>query len=58
MLILDPEYRYVVIGSSSDKYLWIMSRQPDLVEDVIRDLLDQLRERGYDTAKLVYRYRQ
>ena len=58
VLILDPEYRYVVIGSSSDKYLWIMSRQPDLVEDVIRDLLDQLRERGYDTAKLVYSYRQ
>ena len=57
VLILDPEYRYVVIGSSSDKYLWIMSRQPDLVEDVIRDLLDQLRERGYDTAKLVYSYK-
>jgi len=54
VLILDPEYRYVVIGSSSDKYLWIMSRQPDLAEDVIRNLLDQLRERGYDTAKLVY----
>lgn len=58
VLILDPEYRYVVIGSSSDKYLWIMSRQPDLAENVIRDLLDQLRERGYDTAKLVYSYRQ
>lgn len=57
VLILDPEYRYVVIGSSSDKYLWIMSRQPDLAEDVIRDLLDQLRERGYDTAKLVYSYK-
>lgn len=56
-LILDPEYRYVVIGSSSDKYLWIMSRQPDLAEDVIRDLLDQLRERGYDAAKLVYSYK-
>lgn len=57
VLILDPEYRYVVIGSSSDKYLWIMSRQPDLAEDVIRNLLDQLRERGYDTAKLVYSYK-
>lgn len=34
-----------------------MSRQPDLAEDVIRDLLDQLRERGYDTAKLVYSYK-
>lgn len=56
VLILDPEYRYVVIGSSSDKYLWIMSRQPDLAENVIRDLLDQLRERGYDTAKLIYSY--
>lgn len=58
VLILDPEYRYVVIGSSSDKYLWIMSRQPDLAEDVIRNLLDQLHERGYDTAKLVYSYKQ
>lgn len=57
VLILDPEYRYVVIGSSSDKYLWILSRQPDLAEDVIRNLLDQLRERGYDTAKLVYSYK-
>jgi len=57
VLILDPEYRYVVIGSSSDKYLWIMSRQSDLAENVIRDLLDQLRERGYDTAKLVYSYK-
>ena len=57
VLILDPEYRYVVIGSSSDKYLWIMSRQPDLAEDVIRELLDHLRERGYDTAKLVYSYK-
>lgn len=57
VLILDPEYRYVVIGSSSDKYLWIMSRQPDLAEDVIRELLDQLRERGYNTAKLVYSYK-
>ncbi len=57
VLILDPEYRYVVIGSSSDKYLWIMSRQPDLAEEVIRDLLYQLRERGYDTDKLVYSYK-
>lgn len=57
VLILDPNYRYVVIGSSSDKYLWIMSRNPDLAEDVIRDLLDQLRERGYDADKLVYSYK-
>ena len=56
VLIMDPDYRYVVIGSSSDKYLWIMSREPNLPEPVLQKLLTQLRERGYDTAKLVFSY--
>lgn len=25
VLDIDPDYRYVLVGSSSDKYLWIMS---------------------------------
>lgn len=56
VLIVDPDYRYVVIGSSSDKYLWIMSREPNLPEPMLQKLLTQLRERGYDTAKLVFSY--
>lgn len=56
VLDIDPDYRYVLIGSSSDKYLWIMSREETLPDDVLQSLLDQLRKRGYDTSRLVFSY--
>lgn len=54
VLDIDPDYRYVLIGSSSDKYLWIMSREEKLPESVLQELLDKLRKRGYDTGRLVF----
>ena len=53
VLDIDPDYRYVLIGSSSDKYLWIMSREETLPDGVLQALLDKLRKRGYDTERLV-----
>lgn len=50
---LDPDYQYVVIGSSSKKYLWIMSRQKTLSDGIRDKLLQNLKERGYDIEKLV-----
>lgn len=50
---LDPEYQWVVIGSKSDKYLWILSRTPQLEASVYNDLLLRLQNRGYDTSKLI-----
>ena len=35
---LDEHYQYVVVGSSSDKYLWILSRDKSLPEAVMEDL--------------------
>lgn len=54
VLELDPEYRYVLIGSSSDKYLWIMSREKTLPDGVLDELLANLEQRGYDTGKLIF----
>ena len=54
VLDIDPDYRYVLIGSSSDKYLWIMSREETLPDGVLQELLDKLRKRGYDTERLVF----
>ena len=54
VLDIDPDYRYVLVGSSSDKYLWIMSREAALPDNVLQELLDKLRRRGYDTDRLVF----
>lgn len=54
VLYIDPEYRYLLVGSSSDKYLWIMSREKSLAKETLDQLIDKLRMRGYDTDKLLF----
>lgn len=54
VMYLDPGYRYVLVGSSSDKYLWILSRTPELGEADLRLLLDEAERRGYDTSALIW----
>ena len=50
---LDPDYQWAVIGSSSDKYLWILSRVPHMDPILYKQLLDNLTTRGYDVSKLI-----
>ncbi len=51
---IDPDYRYALVGSSSDKYLWILSRERTITDVVKGELLSKLRARGYDTDKLIF----
>lgn len=54
ILELDTNYRWALIGSTSDKYLWILSRTPELDEAITRQILDKAQARGYDTSKLIW----
>ncbi len=50
---LDEDYQWALIGSSSDKYLWILSRNPQMEKELYTELLDKLQKRGYDVSKLI-----
>jgi apolipoprotein D and lipocalin family protein len=53
ILELDTEnYQYAMIGSSSDKYFWILNRTPQMDSAVYDFLLDKARKRGYNLEKL------
>lgn len=54
ILDLAPDYSYSVVGSSSPKYLWILSRTPRLSTEVQSKILNNLQKRGYDTTKLIW----
>jgi lipocalin len=54
ILELDKNYQYAVIGSSSDKYLWILSRTPEMPEAQLKSILQRIAQRGYDLSKLVF----
>jgi apolipoprotein D and lipocalin family protein len=53
ILELDQEnYQYVLIGSSSDKYLWILGRTPQMDSETYQMLVGRAAELGYDVDKL------
>lgn len=49
---------WMLIGSHSPRYLWILSRTPTLPADVFNHILEEARLRGYDTSKLIISPRQ
>ncbi len=54
-LVIDlaDDYRYTVIGVPNKKFVWIMSRDPQMEETDYNQILDQLKSIGYDTSKIV-----
>jgi lipocalin len=54
ILELDEDYQWALIGSSSDNYLWILSRTPQLNEQTKENILSKARARGYNTSKLIW----
>lgn len=52
VLGLDPEYRWVVVGEPSRKYLWILSREPHMTDADYNQALEIVREKGYDPKRL------
>ena len=50
---LDPQYRWAVVGEPSRKYLWVLSRTPQLDPELYEDILKRAQRQGFDTAKLL-----
>lgn len=54
IMMLDDNYSVVLVGSKSPKYLWILSRTPQVTDAMLGDILEEADERGYDTGKLIW----
>jgi len=54
VLELDQaNYNWVLIGSSSPRYLWILSRTPQMKTETYNMLVNKAKDRGYDVTKLL-----
>lgn len=49
---LADDYSYAVVSHPNKKYLWILSRRPQMNEDVYAGITDRLRAKGFDLTKL------
>lgn len=49
---LGEDYEWAVVGEPSRKYLWVLSRQPTLEQEIYEGILARLPAKEYDPAKL------
>jgi len=49
---LDPDYQWAVVGVPNRKYLWILSRTPQMDIEIYEGIISRLRNQGYDPARL------
>ena len=54
VLMIDKDYQYVLVGGNSPKYLWILSRTPQLSSEILNNIINVAKEKGYDTDELIF----
>ena len=53
ILDLGPNYEYAVVGEPDRKYLWILSRSPQMDEALYQQLLQKIAAKGFNTEKMI-----
>lgn len=54
VLGIDADYRWAVVGNPNRKYLWVLSRTPQLPKPLLDDALKAAARLGYDLTRLRY----
>lgn len=55
VLYHDEDYRVALVGHPQHKYLWLLSRTPEVDQETRDKLLSVAREQGYTTGELIWR---
>ena len=53
VLEVDEDYRWAMVGGPDRKYLWILSREPEMDPDRYATLVEQARRLGYPVQELI-----
>lgn len=53
ILELDPEYRTAMVGTPDRRYLWILSRTPQLDDTSYQQFVEQARQLGFPVSSLI-----
>ena len=54
VIAIDPDYKYALVAGESLKYMWILSRETTIPENIKAEYLRKAKEIGYTTSDLVW----
>ena len=55
VLYLGDDYSTALVGNPDRKYLWLLSRKPQIDQHTRDELLSKAQQQGYDTTRLIWR---
>jgi apolipoprotein D and lipocalin family protein len=55
VLYVSDDYKTAIVGDPNRRYLWLLSRTPEINGVKREDLLSRARQQGYDTTRLIWR---
>jgi apolipoprotein D and lipocalin family protein len=50
---LDPDYRWAVVGEPDRKYLWVLSREPQMEDGLYQEILERAKRQGYNVTPMI-----
>ncbi|MEJ1994659.1 MAG: lipocalin family protein [Limibacillus sp.] len=53
VVALDEDYRWSAVGHPSRDYAWILSREPEMAEETIKEIAARFAAVGYDTCEIL-----
>ncbi len=54
VLAIDTEYKYALVAGKNLKYLWILSRETSVPDDIKAEYLKLAEQIGFNTAELIW----
>ncbi|TDX82910.1 lipocalin family protein [Epilithonimonas xixisoli] len=51
---LDENYKYALVAGKNLEYLWILSREKTILDDIKSRFLEKAKSVGYDTSTLIW----
>lgn len=54
VIALDPDYKYALVAGASFKYLWILSRETSIPDEIKNEYLKIAKDFGYNTSDLLW----
>lgn len=53
IIALDDDYQYAMVGLPNRRYLWILSRTPEMKPETFKKLKEIARKQGFEVDRLI-----
>ena len=53
IIYLEDNYLATAVATKDKKYLWLMSRSPQMPEDLYNEIIEVVEKQGFDTTKII-----